>query len=629
MKKIVVYGFLILFTVSLKAQDCANGTLLFKEDFGGNDVSDPSISTYPIISMSSGYRQNITGNFPSMSSSRYIVAKKGYANGDTTLLSPYLFSQWYIQDDHTYPKDYTRGYFLEVDGAGGNTHVFYETEITDLCPSAKLSFSAYIANVFTWFQNDWYEKNRGPVVDPNLSFVISDLHTNIELARYNTGDILPDINLKEKEDWRKSSEWHYYGIEFSLPLGISSVRLSIINNVLGGIGNDFALDDIEIRLCIPSTTISMLPNDTVCNNERVTLTGQFTNDGTFTEPLIYKWFKSATASYNQSDWTEITTGQTLTISSAQSSDTGFYRVAVASAGSIDMVNCRSMSDIVSLTVQDCPASPLVVSEDTTICSGSSVELEASGAVSYSWSPATGLSSTVIANPVASPTTTTTYTVTGTFVDNSTLSASVTVSVLASTTTVLKDTICLNDSYTEHGFNLPIQTESGEKKYSLRLLSQNGCDSIVQLNLQVLPEYETVRQVFIEHGESIQIDNQTYSFPTEVISRYASVSGCDSVAVTTIRWKEGSSECDELIPDKYFSPNNDGVQDAWNIKNIECYDGYVVEIYDRFSKLLIHYNNDFIPWNGMYLGGPMPTTDYWYLITLKDGSQFTGHFTLKR
>ena len=75
----------------------------------------------------------------------------------------------------------------------------------------------------------------------------------------------------------------------------------------------------------------------------------------------------------------------------------------------------------------------------------------------------------------------------------------------------------------------MQTESGEKIYSLHLLSQNGCDSIVQLNLQVLPEYEIARQVFIEHGESIQIDNQTYSFPTEVISRYTSVSGCESVS----------------------------------------------------------------------------------------------------
>lgn len=188
---------------------------------------------------------------------------------------------------------------------------------------------------------------------------------------------------------------------------------------------------------------------------------------------------------------------------------------------------------------------------------------------------------------------------------------------------------LSFSIIENGFNLPIQTESGEKIYSLHLLSQNGCDSIVQLNLQVLPEYEIARQVFIEHGESIQIDNQTYSFPTEVISRYTSVSGCDSVVVTTISWKDDSSECDELIPDKYFSPNNDGVQDTWNIKNLECYDGYVVEIYDRFSKLLIRYEGNFTPWNGIYLGNPQQATDYWYLITLKGGKTFSGHFTLKR
>ncbi|NCD00461.1 MAG: T9SS type B sorting domain-containing protein, partial [Bacteroidia bacterium] len=373
-------------------------------------------------------------------------------------------------------------------------------------------------------------------------------------------------------------------------------------------------DDIEVRLCVPPTSVIISPNDTVCKNQTVTLEGQFTNDGTFTEPLTYKWFKSATASYNQSDWTEVAIGQTLTISSAQSSDAGFYRVAVASAGSIDLVNCRSMSDIVSLTVQDCQVYFLVVSEDTAICSGSSVELQASGAVSYSWSPAIGLSSTTIANPIASPTTTTTYTVTGTMVNSSTLSDLVTVFVLANTTTELKDTICLNDSYVENGFNLPVQTEAGDKIFSLNLLSQNGCDSIVQLNLLVLPKYETARQVFIEQGESIQIDNKTYSFPTEVTSRYMSVSGCDSVIITTINWKYDSSECDELIPDKYFSPNNDNIQDTWNIKNIECYEDYVVEIFDRFSKLLIRYDGNFTPWNGIYSGHPEPATDYWYVIT---------------
>lgn len=50
--------------------------------------------------------------------------------------------------------------------------------------------------------------------------------------------------------------------------------------------------------------------------------------------------------------------------------------------------------------------------DVTICNGSSTTLNASavGGVSYSWSPATGLSNPNIANPVANPSTTTPYTV---------------------------------------------------------------------------------------------------------------------------------------------------------------------------------------------------------------------------
>lgn len=50
--------------------------------------------------------------------------------------------------------------------------------------------------------------------------------------------------------------------------------------------------------------------------------------------------------------------------------------------------------------------------DVDICPGTSTQLMASGAVSYSWTPATGLSCTDCPNPVANPTVTTTYTVTG-------------------------------------------------------------------------------------------------------------------------------------------------------------------------------------------------------------------------
>lgn len=50
--------------------------------------------------------------------------------------------------------------------------------------------------------------------------------------------------------------------------------------------------------------------------------------------------------------------------------------------------------------------------DLSFCSGGSASLSASGAISYSWSPATGLSNPNISNPTASPTVTTAYVVTG-------------------------------------------------------------------------------------------------------------------------------------------------------------------------------------------------------------------------
>ena len=45
---------------------------------------------------------------------------------------------------------------------------------------------------------------------------------------------------------------------------------------------------------------------------------------------------------------------------------------------------------------------ITASADTTLCAGDSVQLNASGALFYAWSPATGLSCTNCSNPVAGP-----------------------------------------------------------------------------------------------------------------------------------------------------------------------------------------------------------------------------------
>lgn len=63
-----------------------------------------------------------------------------------------------------------------------------------------------------------------------------------------------------------------------------------------------------------------------------------------------------------------------------------------------------------------------------ICAGKQAQLNASGAVNYSWSPAAGLSASNISNPVASPAVTTTYTVSGADAAGCPGSASVTIYV---------------------------------------------------------------------------------------------------------------------------------------------------------------------------------------------------------
>ncbi len=67
-------------------------------------------------------------------------------------------------------------------------------------------------------------------------------------------------------------------------------------------------------------------------------------------------------------------------------------------------------------------------QDGEICIGDSVQLKGTGALTYSWTPAIGLSDAAIAEPYASPETTTTYIVFGTDADGCTGTDTVTVFV---------------------------------------------------------------------------------------------------------------------------------------------------------------------------------------------------------
>ncbi len=109
-------------------------------------------------------------------------------------------------------------------------------------------------------------------------------------------------------------------------------------------------------------------------------------------------------------------------------------------------NCTSTATVL-VTVHALPT-VTISPNNPTYCTGGNAVLTASGAGTYTWTPATGLSCTTCSNPTTSTTTTTTYTVIGTDANGCTATASVTVTVvpaLVATASANPATICMNDS----------------------------------------------------------------------------------------------------------------------------------------------------------------------------------------
>ncbi|WP_417355802.1 T9SS type B sorting domain-containing protein [Flavobacterium sp.] len=83
--------------------------------------------------------------------------------------------------------------------------------------------------------------------------------------------------------------------------------------------------------------------------------------------------------------------------------------------------------------------------------------------------------------------------------------------------------------------------------------------------------------------------------------------------------------------KFFTPNGDGVHDTWDIigMNLKFYQNSTIFIYDRYGKLLASIDPKSKGWDGTYNGEPLPSTDYWYVVTLDDGRVVKGHFSMIR
>lgn len=139
---------------------------------------------------------------------------------------------------------------------------------------------------------------------------------------------------------------------------------------------------------------------TLCEGETSILS---IDNGPFESGLTYQW-----QTFDGAAWNDITGATDAVYTTDELTASTNYQVVVGCSNS----GMSTASNAAMITVNPNPTVTVDVTE-TSICSGGSATVNATGATSYAWTPATALDNTTTATVVANPTSATTYTVTGT------------------------------------------------------------------------------------------------------------------------------------------------------------------------------------------------------------------------
>ena len=171
-----------------------------------------------------------------------------------------------------------------------------------------------------------------------------------------------------------------------------------------------------------------------------------------------------------------------------------------------------------------------------------------------------------------------------------------------------------------------QNKAGE--YSLKIKKDGLVYPVAPVNVTVIPKIKEKVTQRIPFGESFEFAGETICDRGVYTATFQSYYGCDSVVELYL-----VPDMPTLEPSVFFTPNGDGENDVWIIKNIEYYPEVMIRIYDRFGKNVYEatqYSSE-NAWNGKdKQGRDLPSTDYWYLIDVDSSDRvYYGHVTLLR
>ena len=246
-------------------------------------------------------------------------------------------------------------------------------------------------------------------------------------------------------------------------------------------------------------------------------------------------------------------------------------------------------------------------QDTILCAGNPVELSVSGGNGrYIWQPNRGLSCYDCPNPIANPTTTTTYTITSLGCKQRPIATTLTVIVVD-----MPEIALVSDFQSVFGDEIVLTPQLNNHQGEPIEWWING-----ELKCKDCPTYS--------------LDAEGTNFQVE--ARIIGEGQCVSSDVVNIDIRTYCIEEDIKIPN-VFTPNGDGVNDEFRIETDIQVEVIDLKIFDRWGEQIFYTKSLRNSWDGTFRGQPAEAGVYVYHLRLKcpDTNIFTktGNVTLLR
>jgi gliding motility-associated-like protein len=305
-------------------------------------------------------------------------------------------------------------------------------------------------------------------------------------------------------------------------------------------------------------------------------------------------------------------------------------------------------------------SPVVnLTNDTTICTGTSIQLTATGGGTYEWSPSANLNNTAIPNPLSSPASDITYKVKVTAANTCSTQDSVKISVrqYPQFSASPMQTVCAGESVTIEASggdvyqwspsanfpnaNSPTITfvPTASETYNVAI-SESVCrhDTTIRVTVSVNPLPVIVAQksndinCTVPEAKITASGAQTYVWSPSAGLSDASVAnpfatpdtsttyqvigtnefGCTSSATVVVNVDKSGAP--RFVVPNAFTPDNDGRNDCFGIQRWGNAHIKQFSIYNRWGKLIFQASDPSQCWDGTWKGKLQDAGGYIYIIS---------------